>query len=289
MDENNFVNAIFLCFVNAFFMIAGIFLNSVVIISLIRSSQLPKNQGYFMILVSSCFDLAAVSFNHPVSISFIVSWFMGNHHQNKLEELAYIIGYNLSGFSTSTLLTMSVERYLALKYTFFHHTAVTKTRLLLFLAFFIITIVSVSPLLYLYAKTFGNAFIIVLISLFLFLFIYLNYNMNIIAKSKRKVESTATTGGQKTSNKRKLSCTNISTCSIVIGCFFISTLPHIIYSVLRSTGTLSTERNIKLNRLRAVTLANINSTLNCLIFFWRNSILRREGIKTVKCLWPGRS
>ena len=282
MDQNNLVNAIFLCFVNAFFMIAGIFLNSVVIISLIRSSQLRKNHGYFMILVPSCFDLAVVIFNHPVSILFIVSWSMGNHHQNKLEDLAYIIGYNLSGFSTSTLLTMSVERYLALKYLFFHHTAETKTRLLLFLAFFIITIVSVSPLLYLYTKTFGNAFIIVFASLFLFLFIYLNYNILIIAKSKREVENSATTDhGQKTRNRRKINCKNISTCSIAIGCFFVCALPLIINSVLRSTGTFSTERDIKLNRFRAVTLANINSTLNCLIFFWRNSILRREGIKTV--------
>ena len=214
---------------------------------------------------------------------------MGNHHQNKLEDLAYIIGYNLSGFSTSTLLTMSVERYLALKHPFFHHTAVTKTRLLLFLAFFIITIVSVSPLFYSYPKTFGNAFIIAFTSLFLFLFIYLNYNILIIAKSKREVENSATTDGQKTRNKRKLNSKNISTCSIAIGCFFVCALPLNIYSVLRSTGALSTERDIKLNRFRTVTLANMNFTLNCLIFFWRNSILRREGIKTVKCLWPGRS
>ena len=184
---------------------------------------------------------------------------------------------------------MSVERYLALKYPFFHHTAVTKTRLLLFLAFFIITIVSVSPLLYLYPKTVGNAFIVVFTSLFLFLFIYLNYNILIIAKSKREVENSTTTDEQKTRNKRKLNCKNISTCSIAIGCFFVCALPLIIYSVLRSTGTFLTERDINLNRFWAVTLANMNSTLNCLIFFWRNSILRREGIKTVKCLWPGRS
>jgi hypothetical protein len=29
------------------------------------------------------------------------------------------------------------------------------------------------------------------------------------------------------------------------------------------------------------TFLSINSTFNCLIFFWRNTILRREGMKIV--------
>jgi hypothetical protein len=29
------------------------------------------------------------------------------------------------------------------------------------------------------------------------------------------------------------------------------------------------------------TFISLNSTFNCVIFFWRNSILRREGMKTV--------
>jgi hypothetical protein len=36
-------------------------------------------------------------------------------------------------------------------------------------------------------------------------------------------------------------------------------------------------------KLWSGTLVAMNSTFNCLIFFWRNSILRREGIKVVKC------
>ena len=49
-------------------MVAGIFLNSVVIISLWRSSQLRKQLCYFMILVLSCFDLAVVTITHPLLI-----------------------------------------------------------------------------------------------------------------------------------------------------------------------------------------------------------------------------
>ena len=49
-------------------MIAGIFLNYVVIISLWRSSQLRKKPCYFMILVLSCYDVAVVTISHPFLI-----------------------------------------------------------------------------------------------------------------------------------------------------------------------------------------------------------------------------
>ena len=150
MDPSTVINAILLCSVNACSMVAGIFLNSVVIISLMRSSQLRKNLGYFMILVLSCFDLAVVAINHPMLLSTIISWSVQTHHQgeSKLNIWGYLVGYNLAGFSMSALLTMSVERYLALKYPFFHHTAVTKTRLLLFLALLVVITVIVSSLKY---------------------------------------------------------------------------------------------------------------------------------------------
>ena len=243
MDSNTLIIAILLCSVNAFFMIAGIFLNSVVIISLMRSSQLRKNLGYFMILVQSSFDLAVVTFSYPMLLLSTISWSVKTHHQgeNEFGNWANIIAHNMAGFSMSALLTMTVERYLE-----------------------------------------SNAFIIVFILLFLVLFVYLNYNMFIIAKSKSKVENSAATQGDKESKRRKLNFKNISICSMAISCFFICALPQIIFLILRSTNTLSNERDIYEFKLCAITLFNINFTLNCLIFFWRNSILRREGMRTVK-------
>ena len=293
MDPNTLFTAILLCSVNAFFMIAGVFLNSVVIISLMRSSQLRRNLGYFMILVLSCFDLAVVTFSHPALLLWIILWSVKTHYQgeNAIDNWVSIVGYNMAGFSMSALLTMSVERYLALKYPFFHHTAVTKRRLLLFQAFLMVMIVSVSPLQYLHWNTFGNALTIVFISLLMFLFIYLNYNMLFIAKSKSKMESSLKTQGNEESKRRKLNFKNISTCSVAIGCFFICALPPIIYSILIlfTTDTFTSKQGMKIFKFCAITFFIINSTLNCLIFFWKNSILRREGMKTIQCFRPGRS
>ena len=46
-------------------MVAGIFQNSVVVISLWRSTQLLKKLCYYLIFLLSCFDLAVVSLVNP--------------------------------------------------------------------------------------------------------------------------------------------------------------------------------------------------------------------------------
>jgi hypothetical protein len=45
--------------------------------------------------------------------------------------------------------------------------------------------------------------------------------------------------------------------------------------------TLLSERQFLLFSLWSATFVSLNSTFNCAIFFWRNSILRREGMKIV--------
>ena len=74
MDQNTFINAVFVCLVNASFMVAGIILNAVVMVSLWKSSQLRKKPCYFMILVVSCFDLAVVAITHPDSCPNIINY-----------------------------------------------------------------------------------------------------------------------------------------------------------------------------------------------------------------------
>ena len=66
MSPSALIHAILLCLLNASFLVAGIILNSVVIISLRRSSKLRKKLCYFMIFILSRFDLAAVIIVQPV-------------------------------------------------------------------------------------------------------------------------------------------------------------------------------------------------------------------------------
>ena len=285
MDSSTYINALLLCLLNASFMVAGTFLNSVVIISLWRSSQLRKKLCYLMILVLSCFDLAVVTINHPVLILSTILWSMKTYHK----EIKIIWEYTsilLGAFSAFALLTLNIERFLALTYPFFHQTAVTKRRLVLFQAFWMTIIFSLSPLAYFYGETIGNICLAVFVVFLLFLFTCLNYKIFMIAKAKRKEESaapTSATSSHEERKKRKINLKNISTCCLAVGCFFICSFPQIIYSVLRFTETVAYDRHGWLFNLWSTTLFTMNSTFNCLIFFWRNSVLRREGMKIAKC------
>ena len=292
MDPSSLICVFLLCLVNVIFMIAGIFLNCVVIISLRRSSQLRKKLCYFMILPLSCFDLAVVAINHPILILNTILWFMDLFNQDE-RKLIWIISLvtisNLNGFSTSSLLTLSVERFIALRYPFFHETAVTKRRLVLFLTFLVIITVSMSSLLFFDGEIYGTT-VIVFVSSFLFLFIYLNYTMHIIAKSKSKDGSITTTHGHQKTKAQKLNFKETSTCLLAVGCFFICSSPAIVGWVLYlTTDTFTNHRRGHMIAIWSRTLFAMNSTLNCLIFFWKNSILRREGMKTVKCFLSARS
>ena len=269
-------------------MVAGIYLNSVVIISLWRSSQLRKKLCYFMILVLSCVDLIVVTVAHPTLILWTIFWYRTTSLQQENKFMwQNILGIALAGFSMFALLTLSVERFLALKYPFFHQTAVTKRRLMLLLAFLMIMLVSLSPLVHFVGTVFRNMFVTVFLVLIFFVFIYLNYKMFIIAKSKRNMNSVASTSTVTRSyqerKRRKMNFNNISTCSLAIGCFFVCSSPQIIYSVVSLTSeTVQNDRRMKIFNVWSTTLVFMNSTFNCLIFFWRNSILRREGLKILK-------
>ena len=290
MDQRAFINALFLCLLNVIFMIAGIFLNSVVIISLRRSSQLRKKLCYFLILPLSCFDLAVVAIGHPILIFRTILWYMDKHEEeSKLMKSIIVIVSNLNGFSMSALLTLSAERFLALKYPFFHQTAVTKRRLVLFLAFFVVVTVSLLSLRFFDGNIIDNAALIVYILLFLLLFMYLNYNMLLIAKSKRKGQSISITHGHEEAKRRIVNFKETSTCLMAVGCFFICSFLVLVSSVWQLIeDTLSNDRSRQIFCIWSCTVFLMNSTFNCLIFFWRNSILRREGIKTVKCFRSAR-
>ena len=292
MDPNTFINAVFVCLVNASFMVAGIILNAVVMVSLWKSSQLRKKPCYFMILVLSCFDLAVVAITHPVLILSTILWSMEIYH-GEIEDTRVYTNIFLGSFSTFALLTLNIERFLALTYPFFHQSAVTKRRLVLFQAFLMTTTVSLSPLAYFYWKT-TNIIVAVSVSFLLFVFICLNYKMFIIAKSKLKDESVSPTSTPTSSNqerkRRNLNFKNISTCSLAVGCFFICSWPHIIYCASRLTSKKPFyDRQVLIFSIWSVTFFSMNSTFDCLIFFWRNSILRREGMKVVKCFQLERS
>ena len=276
MSASDLVNVSFFVMVNAIFTIAGIFLNVTVIISFLRSSKLRKELGYFMILVLSCFDLAVVAIAQPLQIYSMISFYHGKN--NELEEqIKYKIILLLNGSSIQAVFMLTIERYLALVYPFFHQTSVTRRRLVLGMG---ILFFPMSVVYWFFAKSETLEMIARMTypSIFLLSIFYLNYKMFLIAKSKR-MNRTVPSSTHQEEERCKVQSKKISTCTFVVICYAVCKCPALAFFIIRlSKAHFLDEGQATLFHLWAVTFFQMNSTLNCLIFFWRNSILRREAM-----------
>ena len=288
MEGTDILVVVLLLLINIIFMVLGMFLNFVVILSLWRASTLTKKMCYFTILVLSCFDMAVVTITHPLLIASTI-YFSYEKIPRTFENIRIGTSYILSACSMFSLFTLNGERFLALTCPFFHQAYVTKTKVVCFQGFCTVCVLCLSPLMHFNTRIF-NIFITVFVSLCLLLFMYSNYKMFTIAKLKREDKRIYPAEGTSRNEERKkqiLNMKNISTCSLVVGCFFVCFTPSAIFGVIRLTSeTAWFDKKMLLVRFWTNTFLSLNSTFNSGIFFWRNSILRREGMKIVNTFRP---
>ena len=280
MELNYFINVIILFAVNVCFFFSGIFLNSVVILSIWRSVQHRKKLCYFMIMVLSCCDLLTALANHPLSALRAMLWLVGR--LDEYETLVNICTSLANIFILSSLLallTMNFDRYLATSHPIFHRTSVTKGRLLTPPA--IIGVVMV--ILFLITVQYGSVISCTVMLLVEFTILtlptlFINYKLFTMARKSRR------TKGISPKMRKSFSLKNISSCLLAVACFVVLSIPFFVCVILRSTSKVGTftMNDEGLAGLWARTISSMNCTCNCLIFFWKDKILRTEGMKVMK-------
>ena len=190
----------------------------------------------------------------------------------------------LIGISMMALLVMSMERYIGTYYPFFHRTSLTRRRLLTVLAVFslvpiILHSISVNGWITSFAVALG-IFCLILLPPFLFF----NYKLFMISrKVRRDLANRRENASSPEISRLHINLRNISSCLLSVGCLvfvFTTVLLYIAFNFAEKP----TSENTSMALYLANTAANANSSLNCLIFFWKNDALRREGIKAVKAL-----
>ena len=276
MDLNVYIQLTFLCVVNIIFTFSGIILNTLVIASIWKSSQLRKKLCHFMIMVLSCFDLVAVVTNHTGVLLCLIFWLREDY--GLLAKMVIHVGFVdvFFGFSILALLVMSIERYLGAYYPIFHRTTVTRRRLLTLLAVLVITTAVIDRITKNGLLISFEVFLTIFMTLFLPPFIFVNFKLFIIV---RKVHNErAISPGE----RRKTNLKNISTGLWAVACLMLLSIPNSVYIAFnlaeKSTNTL------RLSYIWMLTCVIMNCTLNSLIFFWKNKVLRTEGIKILKTL-----
>jgi hypothetical protein len=279
MESIYFINLIFIFAVNVFFFFSGICLNSLVILSFWRSVQLRKKLCYFMIMVLSCCDLLAVITNTPLLAFITISWLRGKLDGNaRWPYISLISADTFLCFSLFALLVMNFDRYLATSYPIFHRTSVTKRRLLTLLATLIIVEVILNVMC-VNDFVISNQVHVVIICIVVFPpMLFMNYKLFLVVRKSRKNKRISS------EIKKTFSSKNISSCLLVVACVVVIFIPVGVYIglTIKSRKISYTLDNASLAMMWSVTIASMNCTFNCLIFYWKNKVLRTEGLKVLK-------
>ena len=281
MESIYFINLVFIFAVNVFFFFSGICLNSLVILSFWRSVQLRKKLCHFMIMVLSCCDLLSVLTNNPLIAFISMSWLTGKLDGNARWPYISLRSTGIFlGFSYFALLVMNFDRYLATSYPIFHRTSVTKGRLLTLLAILIIVEITLGAMSVNDFVISNQVHLLIISILFIPPMLFINYKLFLVVRKSRKNKRISP------DMKKTLSLKNISSCLLAVACVGVVSIPWCVYIGLRinSPETPNTLDNATLTGLWGKTISLMNCTFNCLIFYWKNKVLRTEGWKVLKSL-----
>ena len=275
------INLICIFAVNVLFFFSGICLNCLVIVSFWRSAHLRKKLCYFMITILSCCDLLVVLTCHPWTAVHVMFRLTGsvNVYSRWWDAFFDTLSNILLGFSLLALLVMNFDRYLATYYPVYHRTSVTKGKLLILHG--ILNILGVTFLMLTAYNIILSFDVGVLMCLGVLCppMLFVNYKLFTIAKKNRRNNAIST------EVRKTFSMKNVSSCLLSVACFVVLSIPAFVHGGLRMTtrDTLILD-SAYIVGLWAHTIAAMNSTCNCLIFYWKNKILRAEGRKVLKGL-----
>ncbi len=149
---------------------------------------------------------------------------------------------------------MNFDRYLAVSYPIFHRTV--NDFVISHTVFMLICFIVISPPMF-----------------------FINYKLFTIArKSRRK-------NGIPPEMKNTCSWKNISSCLLAVVCFVVlCTLASAYVGISTNLKDPSTLSKTHIAAFLGKTIASMNSTFNCLIFYWKNKVLRTEGMKVIKSM-----
>ena len=272
MDSNVYIQLIFLCVVNVIFTFSGIVLNTLVIASFWKSSQLRNKLCHFMIMLLSCFDLVAVVTNYPVLLLYLISWLAEDYDLLPKRKVYLYFGQVFLAFSMLVLLVMNIEQYLGAYYPIFHRTSVTRRRLLILLAILVIpsttlNIICVNDLIISLPVA-----SIICMALFLPPFTFVNFKLLIIAIKVRRRRAMSP------EHSKAIRLKNISSGLFAVACIALLSIPSVFNNVFILSGKSTNTEELAFTWV--TTCAGMNCTFNSDLFLEEQSFTRRRNKDT---------
>ena len=290
-------NSVIACSVNCVFAILGTFLNALVIWIFWRTRKLREKTCYFMIMLLSCVDLSVTVIVQPMFLFNSISEITANA-KCSYKILSQTLTVWLSGMSTMTFFTLNIERYLSIVHFVFHRNHITKRKCFIFLSilWLLCTVVAFGPLLSLAIDIIVTLLAILMCigTLYMYIAIFAvarqrvhGITLNVVSNESAGAASSFDNAKQdQPQMSRNVVTTSqdfllAKTCLLVV---FTSIMCHLPNAVLLAgwSEKLDTINIVVHLKVWTHSLVAINSTLNCLIFFWANKTLGNEGIMTLK-------
>ena len=282
-----FINYITLCVIVTALLSLTTCLNSITAMAYWKSTELKRKMAHFLIMVLSLNDLAVGIICCPLLVAMFARELLGKFS-------CFLSGIQLFGLlvtcgcSFATLFMMNLERYLAIVHPIFHRTKVTKARLVKCLIVLWLSALALTFFTFYRPDVISKLLSLQMsLSMAALVFIYVRIYIACTRSSKifgRKNRINPSSKNQDTFETQQRDYLRnlrlVKSCFIVVVCFGICFLP----GALVVSGFLEINEDLYMIRLWSEILLVSNSSLNSLIFFWRNKLLRREAQKILKQL-----
>ena len=269
-----YINYIAICVVNIVLMICTISLNMTTIIAYWKSSQLRKKTSFFLVMLLSFVDLTSGMFGQSSFVLTLIKSLIGDPLECQVLKAVQLMMCSFPSLSIGTLFLLNIERYLNIVHPFFTRKNVTKGKLLKAAAVFWCFAIVISIPCQMFATRIANfitgiaILVVVLASIYFYTRIYF---------TSRKAAHECRSKHEMMSEARQLQDIKLAkSCAIVVCCTFLCLTPFAIVGFLMRTS------HVLMTALYwAATVSFASSTLNSVIFFWRNPMLRKEARKII--------
>jgi hypothetical protein len=273
---------------NVCLIFSTVFLNGITVAAIWKSRLLKERVSNFTVLIQSIVDLANGIFFMTMCSALLVADILGSPSCMTFF-ITRNVGLLIFFYSMTALAMMSFERYMGVLYPFVHRAKVTKEKLLKCF----ISVCSLQTVIFVTGFTLlkrekaaraffaTNALVFLAFTVFVYTRIFCFRIKNNTFLAGREVVDVASNGGAKVSKKaRFLKELKIAkSCFIVVLSNLFCCLPPIIIIAL-----LSPEPSFLLIIVKkwSSIISMLNSTMNSLVFFWRNKELRNEALKQMR-------
>ena len=264
--------------------IATILLNSITITAYMKSRVLKGKRAYFLVMMLSVNDLVVGLTSNVLFAATLLKEYNSRMIECTLHDIQIFLLIFFSGCSFKSLVVISWERYAAICHPLFHRTKVTRKRLLKCTIFFWFLALLVTVLSWHFVVFFDY---VIIPELLVFNIILAYFYLRIYVANSRSLKNTRRTDGDQNAVRNEQRRQHLANVKLAKSCFLALMAYVICYlpSSIITHGAFEYEKDLKICILVwSETLILANSTLNSIVFFWRNKPMRQEACAVVNTM-----